>query len=679
MIYEIINKGKGLIASLIPENLLKIKSEDVVLKTNLSEFVNDAGFITLAEIPAETLQNIQNVLDTGTSAIYNGGDDYLDLMSDFDGKKYIDAVFSNSSLYPNHALNSRYSELYIDKDKFFVFNSTDERTSTVDVRNGRFRFSDAVQNNVNNTSAQSSVSFTPPLVNTNIYFPAKTAAGNYTLATLEDMQATTLQAMVEAGGIAGAAVDLDASSAYGNFFGGTANNRNVDWYLYDTVGNKGTAFMTYTDFVEMNNYLGTTSGSVSVTNGLTQLTQQVVDFNQKTSVKFASPTVITNLLFPAKAIAGDYTLATQEEIPFELVDEGNGVGIRKRGVNPAKYGNIGLDAFDLSYSSGISSTRGATGTSSTAFGEDIISSGYGANSFGYAVNNSSIYSMSAGANIQTGGYMTNVFGVGHQVTGLATFIVGQAAEIINDNLLDWNAFPQKIVFAVGNGTIQNNDQEYTVLTRSNALQVRMNGLVEAPTATIAEIDADATGKALTTKEYVAQKNLNEAGQVRINYTGLGLVGFVADVAQAFNINAATPTVAASPTTTYPTSTPNSYAGVFDATRGTTPTGRLIENPILGQTHTWRFQVEYAGKVAGNNGALDIILTNPVSGFQYTMSFTLPSGRTSGILNDIAITIADNASISSPNGYILQTKTSFTDATLEVNVTNITRVSHSIKL
>ncbi len=171
----------------------------------------------------------------------------------------------------------------------------------------------------------------------------------------------------------------------------------------------------------------------------------------------------------------------------------------------------------------------------------------------------------------------------------------------------------------------------------------------------------------------------EAGQVKINYTGLSSTNFVADVIKTLDINAATPVIVGSPTTTYPNSTPNAYVGIFDSARGITPTGRLIENPIDGQTHIWRIQVSYTNKAPGSNGSLDIILTNPVSGFQYVMAFTLPSGRTAGTLNLNAITIADGASIPSPEGYILQTQTSFTDATLTIGILSITRISSAIEI
>lgn len=167
---------------------------------------------------------------------------------------------------------------------------------------------------------------------------------------------------------------------------------------------------------------------------------------------------------------------------------------------------------------------------------------------------------------------------------------------------------------------------------------------------------------------------NEAGQVKINYTGLSVNNFNANVIKILDINSASASIVVSPTTTYPNSTPNNYSGIFATDRGISPTGRLIENPINGQVHSWRFQISYSNKGSTNNGSLDIILTNPISGFQYIMPFTLPSGRTTGTINNIAITIADNVSIPSPNGYILQAVTSFTDSNLTLNVDSITRIS-----
>lgn len=170
---------------------------------------------------------------------------------------------------------------------------------------------------------------------------------------------------------------------------------------------------------------------------------------------------------------------------------------------------------------------------------------------------------------------------------------------------------------------------------------------------------------------------NESGQVKVAYTGLITTAFTAEISKVLDINAAVATVEFAPTTTYPNSTPNNYSGVFDSARGVTPTGRLIENPIYGQVHQWRFQIAYTNKALGSNGLLEVILRNPVSGFEYIIGTTLPTGRTFGVINGLAITIADIESIPSPRGYILEARTSFSDANLSVTIETITRTSFAI--
>lgn len=169
---------------------------------------------------------------------------------------------------------------------------------------------------------------------------------------------------------------------------------------------------------------------------------------------------------------------------------------------------------------------------------------------------------------------------------------------------------------------------------------------------------------------------NQAGQVKVNYTGLTLSNFTANTYKTFDITAATPSVVASPTTTYPKATPNNYAGFFDANRGTSPTGRLIENPIVGQMHGWRIQGSYSGKSTSGTVAevLTLRIRNPVSGFVYVKAITLSNNLASGTFADELITIADNDSIPSPSGYILEVAMSGTDSGLTITINAITRLS-----
>ena len=192
--------------------------------------------------------------------------------------------------------------------------------------------------------------------------------------------------------------------------------------------------------------------------------------------------------------------------------------------------------------------------------------------------------------------------------------------------------------------------------------------------------SDVTGKPTTLNGY-GVTNYNESGQVKVNYTGLSLSNFTTNVYKQFNIISATTTLSSSPTTTYPHSTPNSYVGVFDGTRGSSPNGRLIENPIGGQVHAWRIQGSYSGKDTGGTGAelLFLRLRNPVSGFQITKSIVMPNGPASANVYEEILTIADDASIPSPNGYILEVATSVTEAALTIQIDNITRISYAVEI
>ena len=120
---------------------------------------------------------------------------------------------------------------------------------------------------------------------------------------------------------------------------------------------------------------------------------------------------------------------------------------------------------------------------------------------------------------------------------------------------------------------------------------------------------------------------------------------------------------------------------IDGTRGSSPNGRLIENPVGGQVHAWRLQGSYSGKSTGGSGVelLYLRIKNPVSGFQIIKTITLPNGMASGNIYEEFITIADDVSIPSPNGYILEVASSVTDAGLTVQMDSITRISFAVEM
>lgn len=205
-----------------------------------------------------------------------------------------------------------------------------------------------------------------------------------------------------------------------------------------------------------------------------------------------------------------------------------------------------------------------------------------------------------------------------------------------------------------------------------------SGVTEVPTPT--------TTNGAANKSYVdvVYARRNNAGQVKVNFpTPVSAVNFTANTRKQFDINAfiGTATVSASPTTVFPVSSPSQDKfAVFDPARGTTPVvGRLIENPIPGQSHIWRIQCNFANKAANNTGSLSLVLRNPVSGFEYVAAIPLANGVTSGIFNIVMMTIADTVSINPPDGYILEAETSFTDATFTVNINSITRFSNAVEI
>lgn len=219
--------------------------------------------------------------------------------------------------------------------------------------------------------------------------------------------------------------------------------------------------------------------------------------------------------------AGYYTLATIGDIssainalpaiptipasivpPFEAIDEGNGIGYIIRGRISGDYGIIGDGAIDFSYSDESLNANGATGTNSFASGINVRATNFLSNAFGYSITNNGIGSFDAGFNLSDEGYTNTLLGTGHEVTSMNTTVVGQASNIILSGTDDYNAYSTKPLFVVGNGTIQNNDDSYTVLTRSDAFMVRQNGVVTLPSITNTLITNESTGKVVVTREYL---------------------------------------------------------------------------------------------------------------------------------------------------------------------------------
>lgn len=161
-----------------------------------------------------------------------------------------------------------------------------------------------------------------------------------------------------------------------------------------------------------------------------------------TNYSWAFPNIETDLASSNPIIEGAFEGIDQQVFSMELfnkLNEGGNDGYRVLGFNSTYYGDIGLNALDLSYAT-EGTLNGATGDYSTAFGYNVIANSYGGLS------------------------------VGKYNTGNAT-----------------------ATFEVGMGTADGD--------RKNAITVWDNGTVSAPESTISSINTRGA-KAVITKEYI---------------------------------------------------------------------------------------------------------------------------------------------------------------------------------
>ena len=111
---------------------------------------------------------------------------------------------------------------------------------------------------------------------------------------------------------------------------------------------------------------------------------------------------------------------------LQAIDEGNGIGYTIANRNPANYGNIGLRAVDLSYSSAASTTKGARGADSFAAGQNSAANGAGS------------FALDGGT---ANGTSSFAIGAGTTAAGSYSFAVGFNADAAKE-----------YTFAIGNGS-----------------------------------------------------------------------------------------------------------------------------------------------------------------------------------------------------------------------------------
>lgn len=185
---------------------------------------------------------------------------------------------------------------------------------------------------------------------------------------------------------------------------------------------------------------------------------------------------------------------------------------------------------------------------------------------------------------------------------------------------------------------------------------------------------------LENSDNAPQKYSNNAGHVKVNYTGLTIVGFESAIVKQFPLYQATAIVSPQPTTEWPNNSIAQYnGGMWIPGDNPINTGRLRENNVLGQVTRWRIIGTYTNKTIGNTTSLQIGLKNPDSGFYAVGKNYLPATVQDGDFAFEISTISDLASLDTGNGYIIDAKCSTTDPTLTISITSISRISEATEI
>lgn len=212
---------------------------------------------------------------------------------------------------------------------------------------------------------------------------------------------------------------------------------------------------------------------------------------------------------------------------LEALDEGNGIGWRLLGRDALSFGNIGLNAVDMSYSTGASSSRGATGTRSLAMGRNATASGEDSIAFGFdsiasgdfstafvSCTASGLTSFAQGSGCLASGSRAIAMGFEATATTSQSVAIGQsvtasafgAVALGQGNFAStpgelsagaWGTSGGVRAFNIGVGV---NDA-----TRLDGLTLTTAGVLTIPQLTIALIDAESTGRVAVTREYLENR------------------------------------------------------------------------------------------------------------------------------------------------------------------------------
>jgi len=194
----------------------------------------------------------------------------------------------------------------------------------------------------------------------------------------------------------------------------------------------------------------------------------------------------TGTFYLWNGVDGVYEQITSNAFPtgLERITEGGNTGWRLIGRNPNNYGNIGMNAVDISTSTSASATRGATGQYSFAQGLNTRAFGTSAVSLGTDTQATAQYSFAHGSGSQAtnnsaeaGGNSTLASGnssvakgIGNIARSVGEFSVGQYGTDYTPVNANTATNTTDRVFNLGNGLSD--------IARSDAFTVFKNGAVK---------------------------------------------------------------------------------------------------------------------------------------------------------------------------------------------------------
>ena len=132
-------------------------------------------------------------------------------------------------------------------------------------------------------------------------------------------------------------------------------------------------------------------------------------------------TEITSTATELNLLTGATSLGTGILSP---VTENSNTGVRLSTAVAANHGDIGSNAVDLSYSSSASTTRGATGKTSTAMGDNTEASGSASTAMGASTTASEYASTAMGQSTTASGFYSTAMGRTTTASGYASTAMG---------------------------------------------------------------------------------------------------------------------------------------------------------------------------------------------------------------------------------------------------------------